>query len=378
VQPETPYYLIDEQRMKEAMQTIEYVQEKSGAKCVLALKCFSSFCAFPFMRKYMPGVTTSSLFEARLGYEKFGGEVHGYSVAFDDEEVAQIVPYCDKLIFNSLGQLHRHRQAAASCSVGLRLNPEVGYSEHPLSDPTLRFSRLGVRAAQLPANIAEHIEGAMLHMNCDNASLVSFSKQLHSIESTFATLLPQLKWLSLGGGIAFTSEGYPIDDFCALLLEFAKRWSLQLYLEPGEAAVINSTSLFVRVLDIVENGVPTLIVDAGVEPHLLDVLTYDYTPELEGASPLDRSVEGLDAQPGHVYRVCGRTCLSGDVFGNYRFDAPAQVGQVLHFPNVGGYSIVKRNHFNGLKMPAIHHKQENGEIRIVQRSSYEEFRDALS
>ena len=375
---ETPYYLIDEQRMKDAMEKIRFVQERSGAKCVLALKCFSSWCAFPFMNKYMKGVTTSSLHEARLGREKFGGEVHGYSVAFAADEIEEVVSYCDKLIFNSLNQLARFGGRASSCSLGLRLNPEVGHSTHALSNPVGPFSRLGVRAAQLPTGIANHIEGAMVHMNCDNASFPSFCMQLRTIERTFGDLLPKLKWLSLGGGIALSDEGYPLTEFCNTLTEFSQQHKLELYLEPGEAAVKNSTSLHVRVLDIVDCGIPTLILDAGVETHLLDVLTYDYTPELQGAVTLARDITELEFATGHVYRVCGRSCLAGDVFGNYRFDAEVSVGQELCFSDVGGYSIVKKNHFNGLKMPAIHHRQENGELRIAHQPSYEEFRDALS
>ncbi len=375
---ETPYYLIDEERMKDAMDKIRLVQDGSGIKCLLALKCFSSWCAFPFMKKYMAGVTTSSLHEARLGREKFGGEVHGYAVAFAEDEIDEVVSYCDKLIFNSLGQLTRFADRASSCSLGLRLNPEVGHSDHALSDPVGPFSRLGVRAAQLTSGTALGIDGAMVHMNCDNASFSSFCTQLRTLEQTFSGLLPHLKRLSLGGGIAFTNEGYPLVELCRVLNEFSRKYGLQLYLEPGEAAVRNSTSLHVRVLDIVNNGVPSVIVDAGVETHVLDVLTYDYTPELRGATALTRGVDGLGDVTGHVYRVCGRSCLAGDVFGNYRFADEVRVGQELCFPDVGGYSIVKKNHFNGLKMPAIVHKQENGEPSVAQRPSYEQFRDGLS
>ncbi len=373
----TPYYLIDENRMRDAMEKISHVQKVSGAKCLLALKCFSSWCAFPFMSRYMAGTTSSSLHEARLGYEKFGGEVHGYSVAFDEDDLAQMSRYCDKLIFNSVNQLERFGRDAPSCSIGLRLNPEVGYSEHALSHPTGHLSRLGVRANQLPSSIAHDVEGAMVHMNCDNASLASFSGQLEVVAGRFSQLLSRLSWFSLGGGIAFTSDDYPIDEFCRILRAFSKKHDIQIYLEPGEAAVRNSTSLFVRVLDIVENGGLSLIVDAGVEAHLLDVLTYDFTPELLGAVAVEGDAPRPEEQ-GHVYRVCGRSCLAGDVFGTYRFESAVHVGQTLCFPDVGGYSIVKKNHFNGLKMPAIVHRPENGELRIAHRPSYEEFRDALS
>lgn len=374
----TPYYLIDEARMLPAMERIRRVQELSGAKCVLALKCFSSWCAFGFMSQYLVGTTSSSLWETRLGHEKFGGETHGYSVAYSDDEIAEVASYCDKVIFNSLSQLQRLSPHAAGIPVGLRLNPGVGHSDYELSNPVCQYSRLGVRAEDLPEDIGARIQGAMIHVNCDNDDFASFSAQLDVIEERFGNLLPQLHWLSFGGGIAFTNEDYPIEDFCRRLRAFAEKHSLQLYLEPGEAAVTNSTSLVVKVLDIVENEVPTLVVDAGVETHLLDVLTYSYTPELESGIPLTKDATDLGAHPGHVYRVCGRTCLAGDHFGNYVFPHAIAIGDELRFPNVGGYSMVKKNFFNGIRMPAIYHRKLSGELRLAQQPTYEDFREALT
>lgn len=374
----TPYYVIDEARMLPAMERIHYVQKHSGAKCVLALKCFSSWCAFDFMSQYLVGTTSSSLWETRLGHEKFGGETHGYSVAYADDEIAEVVSYCDKIIFNSLGQLERLGHHAAGIPVGLRLNPGIGHSGHALSNPVCQYSRLGAREDELPEDIGSRIRGAMIHVNCDNDDFGSISSQIEVFEERFGKLLPQLDWLSFGGGIAFTDENYPIDDFCRLLREFSERHSLKIYLEPGEAAVTCSTSLVVKVLDIIENEVPTLVVDAGVETHLLDVLTYAYTPELEGAESLARDSTDLAAHPGHVYRVCGRTCLAGDHFGNYAFPRPVALGDELCFPNVGGYSMVKKNFFNGIRMPAIYHRKFSGELRLVQQPTYDDFREALT
>lgn len=376
---ETPYYLIDERRMLDAMEKIRRVQLESGAKSVLALKCFSSWCAFEFMKEYLVGTTSSSLYEARLGREKFGGETHAYSVAFDEGEVREVVRYCDKLIFNSLSQLERFQHLATDVSIGIRLNPQVGHSEYQLSNPVSQYSRLGIRKEQLPMELCSRVEGAMVHINCENSDFSSFLLQLDSIEDQFASLLPRLKWLSLGGGVAFTNPDYPLSKFCSRLAEFASKHSLELYLEPGEAAVINSTSLVVSVLDIVHNEVPTLIVDAGVETHLLDVLTYDFTPELEGATALTRGAKDLSADSqDQVYRVCGRTCLAGDFFGNYLFDGPVHLGQNLRFTNVAGYSMVKKNFFNGIRMPAIYYQGREGALRRVQQSTYEDFRNALS
>lgn len=375
----TPYYLIEERRMLDAMRKIRQLQERSGARCVLALKCFSSWCAFDFMKDYLAGTTSSSPYEARLGHEKFGGETHAYSVAYDEAEVQDVVGYCDKIIFNSLSQLERFAPLARGVSTGLRLNPEIGRSTYPLSDPVCQYSRLGVRAEQLAGVDLSMLAGGMTHVNCENDDFDSFCRQLEVIEERFSSLLANLKWFSLGGGVAFTDDQYPLDALAERLAAFSRKHNVQVYLEPGEAAVTQSTSLVVRVLDIVQNAVPTLVVDAGVEAHLLDVLTYDFTPALHGAVALPRHSDKLeDFAYRHLYRVCGRTCLAGDVFGNYAFREPIDVGQELRFVNVAGYSMVKKNFFNGIRMPSTYHRALDGSTRLVQQSTYEDFRDSLS
>lgn len=377
----TPYYLIDESRMLKAMERIAYVREMSGAKSVLALKCFSSWCAFDFMKDYMAGTTSSSLYEARLGYEKFGGETHGYSVAYSEDEIPEIVEYCDKVIFNSLNQLEQYKVQVQEKgrSIGLRINPEVGHSEYDLSNTVSKFSRLGVRHDLLPDNITDVIDGVMFHMNCENDDFISLGQQLDDIERRFATILPKLSWLSLGGGVAFTSDDYELDALCERLKLLAKTYGVQVYLEPGEASVTQSTSLVVTVLDKVENQLPTLIVDAGVETHLLDVLVYQFVPSLEGAQEIaEQDIEAALQQGQFVYRVSGRTCLAGDVFGTYVFKQKIEIGDELKFTDVAGYSMVKKNFFNGIKMPAICHKDINGKTQVVREFSYEDFRDSLS
>lgn len=381
----TPYYLIDETRMLKAMERIAYVRERSGTKSVLALKCFSSWCAFNFMKPYMAGTTSSSLYEARLGYEKFGGETHGYSVAYSEDEIPELVEYCDKVIFNSLNQLEQYKAQVQEKgrSVGLRLNPEVGHSEYGLSDTVATYSRLGVRFDLLPDNITDDIDGVMFHMNCENDDFLNLSKQLDEIEHRFAMILPKLSWLSLGGGVAFTRDGYALDALCERLTLLAKTYDLQVYLEPGEASVTQSTSLVVKVLDKVENQLPTLIVDAGVETHLLDVLVYQFTPALENAEEIEEqdiedALQCALKEGKSVYRVSGRTCLAGDVFGTYVFNKKIEIGDELRFTDVAGYSMVKKNFFNGIKMPAICHKDIHGETRVIREFDYEDFRDFLS
>jgi len=376
VEIETPFYLIDEARMIKYLKRIGYVRRKSGAKSLLALKCFSVWSLFELMKKYMYGTTSSSLYEARLGHEEFGGETHGYCVAYSKKEIQEIFRYCDKIIFTSVSQLKMYKNMTGRIPVGLRVNPQTGFSRHIASDSVGRFSRLGSLKSSLSEDICKEISGMMFHYNCDNENFERFASDLSIIEKEFGYFLKRVEWVSLGGGVAFTSDGYPLDAFCDLLKKFSEKFEVQVYLEPGEAAVTRSASLAVTVLDIVHNEREIIVVDAGTEPHLPDVLTYGYAPELQEGEILARSdcEEFEDQDDGYIYMVCGRTCLAADIFGTYKFDRKIEAGNRLHFSDAGGYSMVKKNWFNGIRMPAIVHKKLDGTEKVVQFSTYEDFK----
>ena len=367
LQLHTPYYLIDETRLKKNLEIIKLVREQSGAKSVLALKCFSTWCVFDLMQQYLDGTTSSSLFEARLGREKFGKEVHAYSVVYSAEEVEAVSKFADKVIFNSVSQLNRFYDRVAGLKVGLRVNPGISYSHYDLADPARRYSRLGVCSEQELQSAADRISGMMFHFNCENDDIENISAALDQIGATYASLLKKMEWVSLGGGIYFTKDGYPLERFCEILRDFAERHGVQVYLEPGEAAITSSTELVTTVLDVVHNEIDIAIVDASVEAHLLDHLIYRTNPRL--------------ASPGtgpHRMMVAGRTCLAGDIFGTYDMEAGVKVGDKVRIADTAGYTMVKKNWFNGVPMPSIAVRRLNGEVELVRSFSYEEYRDSLS
>lgn len=363
---DTPYYLIDENRLLRNLAIIRRVREQSGARVLLALKCFAAWSVFDLMREYMDGTTSSSLYELRLGREKFGGETHAYSVAFADHEIDAAVAHADKIIFNSASQLARFRAQTAALPRGLRINPGLSASSFDLADPTRPYSRLGEADPRRIAESLDLIDGLMIHNNCENADFALFSSMLDQIEHRFAALLAQVEWVSLGGGIHFTAEGYPLDDFCARLQAFAKKYGVQLYLEPGEAAVTDSTTLEVTVLDVTTNGKPIAIVDSAVEAHMLDLLIYR-----------QHATIAPDAGP-YPYLVCGKSCLAGDVFGEFRFQQELKVGDRISLRDAGGYTMVKKNWFNGVSMPSIAVRQRNGELRLVRKFTFEDYVASLS
>lgn len=363
---QTPYYLIDKQKLLRNMEKIAHVREKSGAKALLALKCFATWSVFDLMRDYMDGTTSSSLNEVRLGREKFGGETHAYSVAYADHEIGEVISYADKIIFNSIGQLERFSDKATGIARGLRLNPQVSSSTFDLADPARPFSRLGEWDAGRIESVMDRISGFMIHNNCENADFDLFERMLSEIEDRFGTLLSRVEWVSLGGGIHFTGEGYPIDRFCERLQEFSSRFGVQVYLEPGEAAVTKSTTLEVTVLDTLFNGKNLAIVDSSIEAHMLDLLIYRESARMEAS-------EGP-----HSYMICGKSCLAGDIFGEFRFPQELKVGDRISIADAAGYTMVKKNWFNGVKMPAIAVRELDGTVRIVREFTYADYEQSLS
>ena len=357
---QTPFYLIDRAKLARNMGLMDQLRQGSGAKTLLALKCFATWPVFDQMREHMDGTTSSSLYELRLGREKFGKETHAYSVAWSDHEIAEAVGYADKIIFNSVGQLERFDNQSASIARGLRLNPRFSTSGFDLADPARPFSRLGEWDATKIERVMDRISGFMIHYNCENADFDLFDQQLTRIEDEFGSLLSRLTWVSLGGGIHFTGEGYPVDRLAARLRAFSDRFGVQVYLEPGEAAITGAASLEVTVLDVLNNGKDLAIVDSSVEAHMLDLLIYRIAGKMEVAGD-------------HPYMICGKSCLAGDVFGEFSFPKPLHVGDRLSIADAAGYTMVKKNWFNGVKMPSIVIRELDGSMTVAREFGYADF-----
>ncbi|NMG40257.1 carboxynorspermidine decarboxylase [Chelativorans sp. ZYF759] len=363
---QTPYYLIDREKLLRNMAVMDRVREESGAKTLLALKCFATWCVFDTMSRHMDGTTSSSLNEVRLGREKFGGETHAYSVAYADHEIDEVVSHADKIIFNSIGQLERFSEHSKGIVRGLRLNPGVSSSDFDLADPSRPFSRLGEWDASKVEAVIDKITGFMVHNNCENEDFSHFDRLLSEVEARFGHLFEKVEWVSLGGGIHFTGKDYPLGDFCARLKAFSERYGVQVYLEPGEAAITGTTTLEVTVLDTLFNGKNLAIVDSSTEAHMLDLLIYRQSAKME------------PNEGPHEYMICGKSCLAGDIFGEFRFPNELKPGDRLSIQDAAGYTMVKKNWFNGVAMPAIAIREKDGSITSVRTFDYEDYAASLS
>lgn len=363
----TPYYLIDESKLRHNLKLIRWVRETSGAKSLLALKCFATWGVFNLMQQYLDGTTSSSLFEARLGYETFGKETHAYSVGFSPADIKGVKRFADKIIFNSISQLNLYQHQVRKLKLGLRINPGISFSHYDLADPARRYSRLGVTNINDIVKVAPVLSGLMFHFNCENDDLDNFATALDTIGNNYGHILSSMEWISLGGGLAFTTENYPLERFCQLLKTFAERFQIQIYLEPGEAAITNCAELVTTVVDVVNNELDIAIVDASIEAHTLDHLVYRTHPKLS-------AIEAGE----HRVIIAGRSCLAGDVFGEYGFKKCPQIGDRIGIADAAGYTMVKKNWFNGLAMPSIIVRRLNGDLEVLRTFDYKDFKRNLS
>ncbi len=350
------------------MERIAEVRDRSGAQCLLALKCFASWGLFGPIRAALDGATCSSPFEARLAREHFGGEVQAYGVAFTAAEVRALRGPADTVVFNSLAQLRALRREAQGLRIGLRVRPDVSFSDHDLADPGRPHSRLGVGDREELEAALPHISGVLFHIHCDTQDFKRVDAGLTRIDQQYGDVLRKLDWVNLGGGFAFTRDGFPRAALARRLRDLSRRWGARLYLEPGDAVVAGAGELWATVLDVVRNDIEIAIVDASLAAHLPDHLLYGTRPDLAEERP----------GGGHRCMIAGRTCLAGDVFGAYMLPRPLKPGDRVRFLDAAGYTMVQNTGFNGWPRPTIAYARENGTIETLRAFGYRDYHDALS
>ncbi len=368
----SPSWVLEEDKLRANLELMQRVQVESGAKIILALKGFAMWSAFPLIRQYLPGATASSLYELQLAAEEFQGESHIYSAAFRADEFDEICDIADHLVFNSVAQLEQYgpQATAAGVSVGLRVNPGMREVEFDLYNPCRVGSRLGVRAEFVEPEVFDLVDGLHAHALCESEADASI-RLMDAIEEQFGSVLPDLKWVNLGGGHLMTRPGYDLDALIARLQAFRERWDVELYLEPGSAVGLNTGVLVASVLDIVPTEAhPVCILDISATAHMPDVLEQPYRPEVIGGR--------LPGDGPFTYRLGGGSCLAGDVIGEYSFDEPLEVGDRLVFEDQMHYTMVKTTMFNGVRHPDIAMVTETGELKVIRAFSYADFRDRLS
>lgn len=373
--------------------------DRTGCKILLAQKCFSCYGLYPLIRKYLAGATASGIYEARLCYEEMvsspigrikGIENHIFSPAFQEKDIDEILTICDHIVFNSPRQLALYGKRAkdAGLQVGLRINPECSTQEgHAIYDPCAPGSRLGTRLAEFEAAINDPelaalagaplltlLDGLHFHTLCEQNS-DDLHRTLAAVEVKFGRYLSgeampegcNLKWLNFGGGHHITRADYDIDLLEDCIRHIMQHYSLQVYLEPGEAVALNAGTLHSSILEVLPqqpDGYRNVILDTSAACHTPDVIEMPYTPPL------------LEAEGCNKYRFGGPTCLSGDVIGTYSINRELHEGDEIIFGDMAIYSMVKTNTFNGMPLPAIYIKK--GDDRHLWKSfSYADFKSRI-
>ena len=381
---EMPCYIVSEAVLRRNLEILRNVKDRTSCKILLAQKAFSMYYYYPLIGRYIDGVTASGLCEARLGYEELckneicdiGGAVkkcenHVFSPAYTSVHMAELLEICDHIVFNSFAQWKKYRSAALAKGkeCGIRINPERSTQEHAIYDPCAPGSRLGVAIADFEENELCGLSGLHFHCLCEqNAD--ALEKTLDAVEEKFGKYLYQMKWINFGGGHHITREDYDIERLVRLIKHVQNKYSVAVYLEPGEAVALNAGFLVSQVLEVIKKrDISIAIIDVSAACHMPDVIEMPYRPPLCGS--------GEAGEKAYTYRLGGPTCLAGDIIGDYSFDYELKEGDRLIFGDMAIYSMVKNNTFNGMMLPDIAALDVSGNVEIVKRFGYEDFKRRL-
>ncbi len=368
----TPSYVVDERLLIKNLEVLKKVEQEAGCRILLATKAFSMYETFPLIAKYLSGVTSSSLHEARLGHEEMGKEVHIYAAAYKEEEFDEIMKYSNHIVFNSFHQWQKYKDKVGASekkiSCGLRINPEYAEVEVDLYNPCAPKSRMGITLGQFKNQDLEGIEGLHFHAMCEQNS-DTLERILNVVEDKFGTYLYQMKWINFGGGHHITRADYDIERLIKCIKHIKQTYDIEVYLEPGEAVALNTGYLVTTVLEILHNEIDIAILDTSAACHMPDVLEMPYRPQIIGG--------GLAEEKTYTYRLGSATCLAGDIIGDYSFDRPLKEGDRLVFCDMAHYTMVKNNTFNGINLPSIVLYNEKEGFRIIKSFGYQDFKSRL-
>ncbi len=368
----SPCFILEEKKLRKNLRTLNRVQEKAGVDIILAFKAFANWPVFPIIREYLKGATASSLWEARLCFEEMGVPAHTYSPAYLPEEFKEIIKRSSHITFNSLTQfesfypkIQANKKRKIKC--GLRINPEYSEVATELYNPCAPGSRLGEVNTNLGKKLPEGITGLHFHNLCESDSY-ALEKTLNQVEKLFGHLLSQIDWINMGGGHSITRKGYDIPHLIKVLKRFKKKHQVEIILEPGSAIAWETGFLRTRVLDITDNhGIKTAILDASFTAHMPDTLEMPYLPK----------VRGTISKSEHAYRLGGISCLSGDYVGNYYFKKPLKIGDPIILEDMMHYTMVKTTMFNGVKHPDFAIIDQEGNLTVIRKFNYRDFKRRL-
>jgi len=318
------------------------------------------------MTEVLDGVCASGWFEAQLGREKFGKEVHTFSSALTQSNIDRVSLYSDYVAFNSVQQWKNFHSISLlhNCAVGVRVNP--AYSER-LSfnvDPCHESTRFGLSPHDLSHLCADGIAFVLVHNMCGQFTN-TLKRSLDIVTEKFSKYLETIKHINLGGGQLYTHSNYNISDAITSINKLQESFGISVYIEPGEAVMLDSSYLVTSIVDIVDNGMKTAILDASAICHMPDIIFSKYPCEIMNSY--------AKKDKPHSYRLAGCSCYAGDIFGDYSFVEPLSVGDKIVIKDSVNYTTVKSNMFNGINYPSLVFYSSTKGYELIKNYNYDTY-----
>lgn len=364
--PTSPAFIIDESEVLRALHTLAELKLESGCKLLYSIKTLSLSAILALVKPYVDGFSVSSLFEARLANELLmgAGGIHLTSPGLKTEEITELVGLCSHISANSLGQYQRFFNTRSNLtSIGLRVNPKLSFSSDDRYDPCRTYSKLGMDLAELEDfECLQSIQGLHFHTVYSAKDYQPLLQTVAKLRAKLGKNLGKLSWLNLGGGYLF-DEIPDKQAFVSLVQQLKHDYELDVIIEPGNAVVGKAGYLLATVVDSFKSDGKTVgVLDTSVN-HQPQVFEYQRQPEL-----LEHDVNG-----SFPTLIAGSTCLAGDLFGDYVFNKPLSVGDKLVFKNLGAYSLVKANRFNGYNLPDVYFVNHN-HVSLIKHHTYQDYK----
>ena len=367
--PETPAYVYSESVLRRTASHASSVASNAGCKLLYTLKPCGLVGVLDVLSQYVDGFGTSSIFEARLAGRISSTEqsIHCYSPAFTHGELADVLATADYVSLNSFSQLELAVSLGRGTpSVGLRINPELGFAADERYDPCRPHSKLGVPLSDFdrlfdPFMHDQTIEGIHVHSNCESDDLGQLEATVDLLQGMLGKL-ERLAWVNLGGGYYLGPEVdvRPLERATRLLVE---QFGVTVFIEPGTALVQQAGMLITEILDVFESNGKSVAVMDTTTSHMPEVFEYEFAPSVSGPVEGDKVATIL----------AGRSCLAGDVFGEYSFRDPLQIGERVAIMDAGAYSQSRAAPFNGIPTPSSYILSEEGSFELAASYEYRDF-----
>ena len=367
----TPAFVYEDAFIESRCQHLKKISDQANCKLLYSIKALTLPWVLDLIEPYVDGFSASSLFEATTARNVLPAEgiVHLTTPGLRPDQISKISENCDYISFNTVSQWLRHKDdVAKDLEIGLRVNPEVSFLDDPRYDPCRAYSKLGISAYAIKEALgrrspASHgISGLLFHNNCNSPDLQEVLVSVQKLEREIDQVLAGLRWINLGGGYLFDKDSTNHDAFYEAVASLQTKYGLDVYIEPGSAFVRDAGFLVSKVLDLIKSEDRSIAVLDTTVNHLPESFEYEWRPDVL-----------LDVEGGRFpYIIAGSTCLAGDVFGEYAFAEPLEIGSTVVMYGVGAYNLVKAHTFNGLPLPSIYSLGANGEVTLMKEFTLEE------